>query len=347
LLYNSFLEVSPPRSSLLDTQSETIERTEILRNHEDMVNTTVEDFSKLKKCIDICTYGKGVYLTINTKPIWEGYVKVKQRGARLRWITDITKENLSDCKKLMRIAEVRHLDEITGAFGIHDGIKYRASANVKELGQLPEELILSNVKVLVQQQQQVFNILWDKAIPSKQRIKEIEQGLKREFIDIIRDPIDIRKLIFNLVKSASEEISILFSSANAFHLLEREGILEIIREASSEHNVNIRILVDVRRQDELREIEEKVKWTRQSRFVTFQSILKSSFQTKITTLIVDSTYSLTVEMKDKVESFDESVGLATYSNSESNIDTYTSIFETLWMQNEYRPNTSQLNTSEV
>jgi two-component system, OmpR family, sensor histidine kinase VicK len=333
LLYNSFLEVSSSQSSL-ETQSGTIERTEILRNHEDMVNTTVEDFLKLKKSIDICTYGKGVYLTINTKPIWEGYVKAKQRGARLRWITDITKENLSDCKKLMRIAEVRHLDEITGAFGIHDGIKYRASANVKELGQLPEELILSNVKVLVQQQQQVFNILWDKAIPSKQRIKEIEQGLKREFIDIIRDPIDIRKLIFNLVKGASEEISILFSSANAFHLLEKEGILKAIREASSEHNVNIRILVDVRKQDELKEIEEKVKWTRQSRSITFQPILKSSFQTKITTLIVDSIYSLTVEMKDKVESFDESVGLATYSNSESNIDTYTSIFETLWMQNE-------------
>jgi hypothetical protein len=189
----------------------------------------------------------------------------------------------------------------------------------------------------------VFNILWDKAIPSKQRIKEIEQGLKREFIDIIRDPIEIRKLIFNLVKSASEEIS----SVNAFHLLEREGILEIIREATSEHNVNIRMLVDVRKQDDFKEMEEKVKWT-QGQPITFRPILKSSFQTKITTLIVDSTYSVTVEMReDANKSFDESVGLATYSNGESNIDTYTSIFETLWMQNEYNPNTSQLNKSKV
>jgi hypothetical protein len=116
--------------------------------------------------------------------------------------------------------------------------------------------------------------------------------------------------------------------------LEREGILEVIREASSGHNVNIRILVDVKKQDDLKEIKEKVKWTRQSRSINFQPILRSSFQTKITTLIVDSIYSLTVEMNDNVASFDESVGLATYSNSESNIDTYTSIFETLWMQNE-------------
>jgi hypothetical protein len=129
------------------------------------------------------------------------------------------------------------------------------------------------------------------------------------------------------------------------------GILEVIK-ASSEHNVNIRILVDMRKQDDLKEIEEKVKWTTQGRSITFQPILKSSFQTKITTLVVDSVYSLTVEMKDEAkESFDESVGLATYSNSESNIDTYTSIFETLWMQNEYNsnpnPNTSQLNASKV
>jgi hypothetical protein len=312
-----------------------------------MISATVEIFSKLKKSTDICTYSKGVYLTINTKPIWEGYVKLKDRGVKLRWITDITKENLSDCKKLMRIAEVRHLDEITGAFGIHDGIEYRASANVKELGQLPEELIISNVKVIVQQQQQVFNILWEKAIPANQRIKEIEQGLKREFIDIIRDPVDIKKLILDLIKTASDQISILFSSANAFHLLEQEGILDVIREASSEHSVNIRILVDVRKQDNLKDIEEKMKQIGQCPSITFQPILRSSFKTKITTLIVDSIFSLTVEIKDKVASFDESVGLATYSNSEPNIDTYTSIFETLWMQNEYNHNTSQLNTSKV
>jgi peptidyl-tRNA hydrolase len=77
--------------------------------------------------------------------------------------------------------------------------------------------------------------------------------------------------------------------------LEQEGIQEVIREASSEHNVNVRILVDVRKQDDMEEIEEKVKWTRQSRSITFQA---SSFQTKNGTLIVDSVYSLTVEMNE-------------------------------------------------
>jgi two-component system, OmpR family, sensor histidine kinase VicK len=331
-------------SSSADTRSEGIERTEVLRNPQDMINATVENFSHLKETIDTCCDSNGVIATVNIKPIWEGYVALKNRGIRMRWISEITKENLPYCKELMRVTELRHLDAIKGAFGIHDGMEYRASANVKGNGQLPSELITSNVREIVEQQQQVFNMLWEKAIPAKQRIREIEQGLKREFIDIIRDPVDIKNSILLKVHRIRFQC---YSSANAFHLLEKEGILDVIQEASSEHNINIRILVDVRKQDDFREIDEKVKWIKQSRSIIFHPILKSSFQTKITTLIVDSTYSLTVEMKDKAASFDESVGLATYSNSESNTDTYTSIFETLWMQNEYNPNTSQLNTSKV
>ena len=48
-------------------------------------------------------------------------------------------------------------------------------------------MTLSNVKVIVQQQQ-ILNLLWDKAILGKQRIKEIELGTKYEFINTIRDP---------------------------------------------------------------------------------------------------------------------------------------------------------------
>jgi hypothetical protein len=304
-----------------------------------MIETTLRIYSQMSEYMNTVCDKNGVQVTIKTEPIWEGIRALRNRGVVLRWITDITEENLGWCKEFMKIVEVRHLDKVEGAFGILDGKYYLASANVTREGKtFPGELIVSNVKIIVQQQQQIFSLLWQKAIPAKQRIKEIEQGLKREFIDIIRDPIDIKKLIFDLIKTASDQISMLFSSANAFHILEREGILEVIKTLSSQHNVNIRILVDVGNQNDLKEIEEKVKWTRQGRSITFHPILKSTFQTKITALIVDSIYSLTVEMKDEVESFDESVGLATYSNSESNIDTYTSIFETLWMQNEYNSN---------
>jgi hypothetical protein len=37
-------------------------------------------------------------------------------------------------------------------------------------------------------------MLWQKAIPAKQRIKEIEEGLKREFVETLREPSEIQQL---------------------------------------------------------------------------------------------------------------------------------------------------------
>jgi len=56
--------------------------------------------------------------------------------------------------------------------------------------------------------------------------------------------------------------------------------------------------------------------------------------TKVTTLVADNALSLTVELKDDLRenSEDEVIGLATYSNSDSIVLTYLSIFENMWMQ---------------
>ena len=68
--------------------------------------------------------------------------------------------------------------------------------------------------------------------------------------------------------------------------------------------------------------------------ISIQNHIKSR-QTKVTILVVDKTYSLTIEMKDSsARTFDEAIGLATYSNSESTVSSYISIFETLWIQSE-------------
>ena len=65
--------------------------------------------------------------------------------------------------------------------------------------------------------------------------------------------------------------------------------------------------------------------------------VKQSFQNKLTTLIVDQSLCLTVELKDcdsREETYDEAIGLATYSNSEATVFSYVSIFENLWIQTE-------------
>src|SRR5215471_19182198 len=52
-------------------------------------------------------------------------------------------------------------------------------------------------------------------------------------------------------------------------------------------------------------------------------------------LIVDRKYSLIIGLKDDTKQTSyEAIGLATYSNSQSTVLSYTSIFETLWTQTE-------------
>jgi hypothetical protein len=49
--------------------------------------------------------------------------------------------------------------------------------------------------------------------------------------------------------------------------------------------------------------------------------------------MTDRELSLVVELKDDTkEKSNEAVGFATYSNSESTVTSYASIFEALWMQ---------------
>jgi hypothetical protein len=62
------------------------------------------------------------------------------------------------------------------------------------------------------------------------------------------------------------------------------------------------------------------------------------FQTKVSILIADSNICLVEDLKEynskNNDSDDELLSLATYSNSESFVLTYISIFETLWTQTE-------------
>ena len=69
---------------------------------------------------------------------------------------------------------------------------------------------------------------WKKAIPAKQRIKEIEEGAKREFIDAIREPKEIEKLLFQLLKSAAEEILIINPAGGNFLLSKLDGIMQLL-----------------------------------------------------------------------------------------------------------------------
>ena len=77
------------------------------------------------------------------------------------------------------------------------------------------------------------------------RFREIEEGIKPDFIETIRDTTKVQNIALDLVKSSKEEILTIFSTANAFFRQERAGALALLHEAAK-RSINIRILVPVR-----------------------------------------------------------------------------------------------------
>ena len=63
--------------------------------------------------------------------------------------------------------------------------------------------------------------------------------------------------------------------------------------------------------------------------------IEKTSDTKATILVVDRKVSLVMELRDDSKTtFDEAIGLSTYSNSRPGVLSYVSIFENLWKQTE-------------
>jgi two-component system, OmpR family, sensor histidine kinase VicK len=122
------------------------EKTEVIYGSEDIINNTLQLLSKCKSKTDNCTDSAGPSIfVIPNHPITKAFIGLKERGIKTRFIAEIKKDNIPYCKELMKVCELRHLDEVKGNFGIVDGIYYRASAKGRESSP-PPLLIASTVR---------------------------------------------------------------------------------------------------------------------------------------------------------------------------------------------------------
>ena len=298
----------------------------------EVINAISDIFSNANHRIDVCGNSNFPLKISSFESVRKVVIAAKNRGISLRFIIEITKENLQYCKDLMKITdELRHMDEIEANFGLSE-TEYLGSITLQEEAL---QATYSNVKEVVEQQQFIFDTLWSKATPSEQKIREIEEGIEPEVIETIRNPFEIQKIAFELVKSARDEILLVFSTANAFHRQERTGMIKLLKEAAAGRRVQIRILTPI---DDLIKgtVQKLIREQQQQNQPRIDIRFIGRFsQTKIRILVVDKASSLVVELKDDTkESSYEAMGLATYSNSKSTVLSYVSIFETLWMQTE-------------
>src|SRR3954462_11365019 len=85
-------------------------------------------------------------------------------------------------------------------------------------------------------------------------------------------------------------------------------------------------------------IEQKVQQLKEycpDRVIIDVRYIEQMTQTKATILVVDRKASLVMELRDDSKTtFDEAIGLSTYSNSKAGVLSYVAIFENLWVQSE-------------
>jgi two-component system, OmpR family, sensor histidine kinase VicK len=190
-----------------------LEITEILRGAEDTTCALVLFFTNANT-VSACGDSSAPSVAMGVDPIKKCYDDLKKRKAKVRWITEITRDNLSYCKELMQYAEVRHLDRIRGNFGLSE-TTYIATATVNKAQPVPE-LIYSSVRSVVEQNRYVFDTLWDKAVVAEDRIREVEEGIIRPETRTVKDPKGILEDTLGLIRR-SKQYSVCSASYGLLH----------------------------------------------------------------------------------------------------------------------------------
>jgi signal transduction histidine kinase len=192
-----------PLDSSLTSNIDSHRTSEILYGAENAVGRGVQFMQNVKKKMDIFFDHKAPSIVINIEEYKNGYGDIRRRGAKIRAFTEITKENIQYCKELMKIVdELRHLDGVKGGIAVSES-EYMATTILEESKPLTE-VIYSNVKEVVEQNQYIFDTLWNSTISAEQKIKEIEEGVTRYETRIIENPDEVIKEIGRLNASSNK-----------------------------------------------------------------------------------------------------------------------------------------------
>ena len=319
-----------------------IERTEVLHGSEKVMNTVSQFLSKANS-INSCGDYKAPSLVFEIEEYKKLMNSLKEKRIRLRYVTDITKDNFKYCKEMMEFAdEVRHLDGLKANFSVSE-TEYLASASLSQQQkqqptQQVQQVIYSNVKDIVEQQKYVFESFWNKAMPAEQRIREIEEGIEPEFYEVIVDRENATQILVDLSKSLKKEALFLLPNDKSIVRIDKIGIIDYLIKASQNEGTGaIMIICPISEVNS--EIIKKVSENAPNiRIVNGNDSPYGMY-------IVDG-HAFRAELKEpEADNFSEAIGFSVYSNRKNTVDFFKSVFELLW--NERKLNEELIKTGKM
>ncbi len=249
----------------------------------------------------------------------------------IRYITNINNEDVELVKLYLdsgiQIKHVKNLPPMS--FGVSDK-EMAVTIEKMEGGRVINSLLSSNEHLYIKHFASIFEELWRNGIDAKSRIRDIDEGIETEGIEIIQNPTESLKIAYDIVKSARHEVLRIYPSVNALRRQIRAGAFRIFKEVL-EDGVKVRILIPADEQ-QIAELESEITLVLPQ--LEIRSIDKS-LQTSIGIIVVDRKKSLIIESRDDTkDNYYDAVGVAAYSNSRPIALSYASVFETLWKQAE-------------
>ena len=262
-------------------------------------------------------------LAIEIDTIKKAFIDAKRRRVKLRYLTEITSENITYCKELMSIVdELRHLEGIKGNFMVSES-EYLSPIILFEKEKVASQIICSNLKVIIEQQQYIFDSFWDRSTPAQQRILEIESDIESEFIEVISDNKKAAEIYIDLARSVEKEALLLFANRKAIIRADRLGVLDSLINASNNKGALVKIISPITAENS--QIVEKI-CARAPGIKILNGGSSHSGQ-----MLIDNTKFLRFGIKEpKAEEFSGAIRFVEYSNSKVGVYSAKSFFELLW-----------------
>jgi two-component system sensor histidine kinase VicK len=164
--------------------------------------------------------------------------------------------------------------------------------------------------------------------------------LEKTQIEVIESSSKATDAYLDIVKAATEEIMLIIPTVNSYILQEKIGAIQLATEATKGRNVKVRILMPTHKLAE--QTADTLNQT-SDHYISIRYVEQMP-GTEATILVVDRKASLVMEIRDDSKgTFDEAIGLSTYSNSRAGVLSYVSIFENLWKQTELYENAKHTN----
>lgn len=193
---------------LMESKHYSPEITDVIYDFNQLEELTLDSVKVVEKGFD--TVWDKTMLNYHFKYLQNGFKLlekiIEERHLKVRLIVDATAENIHLINSI-KYYDIRHLDNVKGNFGILDGRTYMIYFFNKDT-EKPEQGFFSNSKVLVDKQRQVFDKLWEIAIPISIRSKELDHQEIQEFPKTFTDFIEIKNEVYLLIELSKKDLII-------------------------------------------------------------------------------------------------------------------------------------------